>query len=73
VIHRQLVCADDFSVLVKNIQTVKINTKALSVVSKEVDLGIIASETKCTHVARGQNEIRNSNIRRGRNSKKKER
>jgi hypothetical protein len=67
--HRQLVCADDFSVLVKYMQTVKINTEALSVVSKKVDLGIIAVETKRTHVPRGQNVRQNFSITRGRDSR----
>jgi len=50
---------------VKNIQSVKINTEALSVVSKKVDLGIIAVETKRTHVPRGQNVRQNFSITRG--------
>jgi hypothetical protein len=36
---------------VKNIQSVKINTEAVPVVSKKVDLGIIAAETERTHVS----------------------
>jgi hypothetical protein len=54
---------------VKNIQSVKINTEALSVVSKKVDLGIIAVETKRTHVPRGQNVRQNFGITRGRDSR----
>jgi hypothetical protein len=67
--HGQLVCAHDFSVLFKYIQTVKINTEALAVVSKKVDLGVIAVETKCTHVPRGQNVRQNVSIIRGRDSR----
>jgi hypothetical protein len=69
VIHRQLVCADDFSVLVKYLQTVKKNTEALYVDSKKVDLRIIAVETKCTHVPRGQNVKQNFGITRGRDGR----
>jgi len=69
VIHRQLVCVDDFSVLVKYLQAVKINTEALSVVTKKVDLRIIAVETKCTHVPHGQNVRQNFSITRRRDSR----
>jgi hypothetical protein len=47
---------------------VKINTEALSVVSKKVDLGIIAVETKRNHVFRGQNVRQNFSTTRGRDS-----
>jgi len=53
---------------VKNVQSVKINTEALFVVSKKVDLGIIAVEIKHTHVPRGQNARQNFSITRGTDS-----
>lgn len=47
----------------------KINTEALSVVSKKVDLRITAVETKRTHVLRGQNVRQNFSTTRGGDSR----
>jgi hypothetical protein len=41
--HRQLLCPDDVHFLFENIETVKINTGILSVVSKKADPGIALS------------------------------
>jgi hypothetical protein len=41
--HQFLVCADDVNLLGKNVYSIKKNTKALSVASRELCLGVNAS------------------------------
>jgi len=43
-----LICADDINIFVGSVHTIKKNTEALVVASKEIALGVNADNTKYT-------------------------
>jgi hypothetical protein len=53
--HQVLVYADDVNTLGRSVRTVKENTKALVVSSKEIGLEVYADKTKYMVVSRDQN------------------
>jgi len=54
-IHQLLVYADDVNILAGSKHTVKKNTEALLVASKEIGLEVNADKTKCMVMSRDQN------------------
>jgi hypothetical protein len=61
--HQRLVYADDFNILGRSIHTIKKNTKALVVASKEIGLEISAAKYKYMVMSRDQNAGQNHNIK----------
>ena len=66
--HQLLVYADDVNILGGSIHTVRKNTEALSIASKEIGLEINAEKTKYMVMSRDQNAGRNGNIETGNKS-----
>jgi len=56
--HQLLVYADDINKLVWSVHTVKENTEALLVASKECGLEVNAEKTKCMVMSRGSTQPR---------------
>ena len=61
--HQFLVYGDDVDVMDRNIHTIKKNTKALLVTSKESGLDINTYRTKCMVMSQGQDVRQNHNIK----------
>jgi len=61
--HRLLVCVDNVNILGRSIHTIKENTDALVVVSKENGLGINADKTKYMVMSRDHSAERSHNIK----------
>ena len=61
--HKLLVHADDVNVLGGSVHTLKKNTEALLVASKETGLKVNAHKTKYMFVSRDKNAGRNQNIK----------
>ena len=62
-IHQLLVYADDVNILAGSKHTVKKNTEALLVASKEIGLEVNADKTKCMVMSRDQNAGWRQNIK----------
>ena len=60
--HRLLVYADDVNILDGSIHTVKKNTEALIVASKEIGLEVNVDKTKYMVMSRDQNAGRSHNL-----------
>jgi hypothetical protein len=61
--HQFLVYADDANILGGSIHTIKKNTEALVVASKEIILEVNAEKTKYMDTCQGQNARQNYNIK----------
>jgi hypothetical protein len=61
--HQILVCADDVNILGGSVHTVRKNTEALLIASKEIGLEVNAGKTKYMVMSRDQNAGKNSNIK----------
>jgi hypothetical protein len=59
--HQLLVYADDVNILGGSIHTVRKNTEALAIASKEIGLEVNAEKTKYMVMSRDQNSGQNSN------------
>jgi hypothetical protein len=63
-----LVHSDDVNILSDGIHTIKKNTEALVIASKEIDLDVNAEKTKHMVISRDKNARQNSNIKTGNKS-----
>jgi hypothetical protein len=66
--HQLLVYADDVNMLGGSIHTIKKNTKALVIVSKQIGLEVNAEKTKYVVMSRDQNAGQNVNTQIGNKS-----
>ena len=60
-----LVCADDVNLLGGSVHTIRKNTEALLITSKEIGLEVNAEKTKYMVMSRDQNAGQNGNIQSG--------
>jgi hypothetical protein len=63
--HQLLVYADDVNMLSGSIHTIRKNTEALLITSKEIGFEVNAEKTKFMDMSRGQNAGQNNNIQIG--------
>jgi hypothetical protein len=63
--HQLLVYADDVSILSGSIHTIRKNTKALLIASKEIGLEVNAEKTKYMVMSQDQNATQNNSINYG--------
>jgi hypothetical protein len=66
--HRLLVYADDFNILGGSVHTIRKNTEALLITSKEIGLEVNAEKTKYMVISRDQNAGQNGYIQIGNES-----
>jgi hypothetical protein len=66
--HQLLVYADDVNILGGSIHTIRKNTQALQIASKEIGLGVNAEKTKYMVMSRDQNAGQNGYIQIGNKS-----
>ena len=64
----QLLVYADINVLIGSIHTLRKNTEALTIASKEIGVEVNAEKTKCMVMSRNQNAGQNSNIKLGNKS-----
>jgi hypothetical protein len=66
--HQHLVYADDFNILGGRIHTIRKNTEALLIASKEIGLEVNADKTKYMVMSRDQNAGQNGYVKIGNKS-----